>query len=331
MLRNLHNYCYGIFRRLLSLLTVWLLMSRFHFLLRVLPIAFFVQFASSASAQGYTPSGAVPARENLVFGVHPYTNPQDLFDAYAPIMRYLEKKIPGTRFQVEGARDYADFEYKLAAGRYHFALPNPAQTVTSLAQGYRVIAKMTPDDDFRGIIIVRADRVVSAPKQLVGKSLCFTSDTAVAATMLPLLYLHEHGLNVAKDIQIRHVGSQFSSILNALTDEYAACGSTVRFWRAWSRDHPKKAEKMRILWRTEPLPHNGVVARNDVAPDLARQVAEALAGMDKDQDLDQKQFRIDQQHFELATDAAYKPVIEFLRRYDQAIGLPERMKLQPAR
>ena len=283
---------------------------------------------SIAQAQGYRPSGTAAAQETYIFGVHPYTNPQDLFDAYEPIMRYLERKVPGALFKVEGSRDYADYEAKLVARRFHFGLPNPAQTVLAIDHGYTVVAKMTPDDDFRGLLIARADRTVATPKDLVGKSLCFTSATAVAGTMLPLLYLRDNGLDVSKDIQVHHVGSQFSSILNALTGEHAACGSTVRFWRVWARDNPKKASMMKVLWRTPALPHNGVIARADVPPAVMQQVAAALAGLDKDKDVDQSQFRIDQQHFELANEATYAPMRDFLRRYDQAIGLPASMKPQ---
>ena len=281
-----------------------------------------------AAAQGYRPSGTAATQETYIFGVHPYTNPQDLFEAYEPIMRYLERKVPGTRFQVEGSRDYADYEAKLVARRFHFGLPNPAQTVLAIDHGYKVVAKMTPDDDFRGLLIARADRGVTTPKDLAGKNLCFTSASAVAGTMLPLLYLNDNGVDVHKDIQIHHVGSQFSSILNALTGDYAACGSTVRFWRAWARDNPKKAGMMKVLWRTPALPHNGVIARADVPPAVMQQVAAALAGLDKDKDVDQSQFRIDQQHFELATEATYAPMRDFLRRYDQIIGLPTSMKPQ---
>ena len=213
-----------------------------------------------AAAEGYRPSGTATAQDTYIFGIHPYANPQDLFDAYEPIMRYLEHKVPGARFQVEGSRSYADYEAKLAARRFHFGLPNPAQTVMAIDNGYKVIAKMTPDDDFRGLLIARADRTVATPKALVGKSLCFTSATAVAGTMLPLLYLHDNGVDVNKDIQVHHVGSQFSSILNALTGDHAACGSTVRFWRTWARDNVEKAKMMKVLWRTPPLPHNGVIA-----------------------------------------------------------------------
>lgn len=281
---------------------------------------------AAPAADGYRPSGAPSADEIYVFGIHPYTNPQDLFADYEPVMRYLERKVPGVRFQVEAARDYADFEAKLAAHRFHFALPNPAETVASFASGYRVIAKMKPDDDFRGLIVARADRNIATPRDLAGGMMCFTSATAVAGTMLPLMYLHDQGVDVKQDIQIRYVGSQFSSILNAASGEYIACGSTSRFFRTWSRKNPDQAKLMKVVWRTPSLPHNAVVVHADVPPERARQVAAALVGMDSDPQLDQTQFRIDQQHFEPASDATYAPVRDFLRRYERAIGLPASMK-----
>ena len=288
----------------------------------------FLALCAGVSADsGYKPSG-VPAKEDtLIFGIHPYTNPQELFEAYHPIMRYLERKIPGAKFQVEASKDYADFEAKLAARRFHFAMPNPYETLMSLEHGYRVIAKMTPDEDFRGLIVARRDKNLQTPRDLAGKTICFPSPTAVAATMLPLLFLHDQGADVKKET-IRYVGSQFSSILNAYAGDAAACGSTVRFWRVWSRDNPDKAKDMTVLWKTESLPHNGIVARDDVDPQLAQRVATVLAAMDKDKELDQKQFKSDQAHFELAGNATYKPMFEFLKRYEQAFGLPAQMKLK---
>lgn len=287
-------------------------------------------FSSFAAAQGYKPSGTAAAQEIYIFGIHPYTNPQDLYEAYAPIARYLEQKLPGTRFEIEASKDYADYETKLAARRFHFSLPNPAQAVASFDHGYRVIAKMTPDDDFRGLIVARAHEAPSSPKALMGQTLCFTSATALAATLQPLMWLHDQGVDV-KRLNIRYVGSQFSSILNAWSGEYAACGSTSRFFRTWTRNNPDKAKDIKEIWRTPPLPHNAVIARDDVGPEVADRVARALAGLDKDASVDQSQFRIDQQHFEVADNHAYKPVIDFLRRYDAAIGLPPQIRLPKAR
>lgn len=282
---------------------------------------------SNAAGGGYRPSGTPAAGTTYIFAPHPYLNPQDLYSAYEPVVRYLERKIPGIRFSVETSRDYADYEAKIAARKFHFGLPNPYQTVFSLEHGYRVIAKMTPDENFRGMMVARKDNKLSNPPDLSGKTLCFSSPTAVAATMLPLLHLHELGLKV-KDNPVKYVGSPISAIMNAYTGDALACGTTVRFWRNWSRDNPDKAVEMETLWMTDALPHNGVVARNDVPAELAKQVATVLAGMDKDKELDQRQFKFEQAHFEPASNDTYLPMSLFLRRYDEAIGLPPQMKFR---
>lgn len=289
----------------------------------------FITLGNVSIAEGYRPSGTAAAETTYIFAPHPYLNPQDLFSAYDPIVRYLERKIPGTKFSVESSKDYADYENKIAARRFHFGLPNPYQTVFSLEHGYRVIAKMKPDEDFRGMMVVRKANKPNSPADLAGKTLCFPSPTAVAATMLPMLYLHDHGLNLKQGVQIKHVGSQISSIMNAYTGDAAACGTTVRYWRTWSRDNPDKAKELETLWLTNSLPHNGVIARDDVPPKLAQQVAAALIGMEKDMELDQSQFKIDQAHFEPGSNDTYQPMAAFLKRYDESIGLPPQMKNRP--
>ncbi|MDP2752653.1 MAG: PhnD/SsuA/transferrin family substrate-binding protein [Rhodocyclaceae bacterium] len=294
--------------------------------MKFIMLAFLSLLSAGTSAQGYKPTGTAAAESSYIFGVHPYANPQSMLEDYAPIVRYLEQKIPGTRFEVEASRDYADYEAKLAARKFHFSMPNPYQTVLSLEHGYRVIAKMTPDENFRGLIIARTDSPIKHPKDLNGKTLCFVSPTAVAATMLPLLYLHQQGVDV-KRLQIKYVGSQDSTILNAYANDAVACGSTVRFFGIWAKKDAEKAKEMQILWRTASLPHNGIVVRDDVEPTLAKQVAQALAGLDKDPAVDQTQFKKDQQHFELATDDTYRAMRNFLRDYDKAIGLPSTMRV----
>lgn len=283
-----------------------------------------------ANAEAYKPSGSMTKETIYSFAPHPYLTPKDLYAAYEPIMRYLEHKVPGAKFQVETSKDYGAYEDKITERRFHFGLPNPYQTVLSLKNGYRVIAKMTPDDDFRGLMVVRKDRKPGQPKDLTGKPLCFPSASAVAATMLPMLYLHDHGLDV-KAAQVKYVGSPASAIMSVYTGDAAACGVSIRHWRTWSRENADKLGELETLWLTPNLPHNGVIARDDVPPALARQVAEALIGMDKDTSLDQRQFKADQAHFEAGQDSQYKIMEQFLKRYDEAIGLPPQMKAKPAR
>lgn len=282
----------------------------------------FILFGCTAFAQDYQPRVREAAPTAYVFGFHPHLNPEELFEAYAPVLAYLQKRLPGTRFRFEGARDYAEFEARLKARRYHFALPNPLQAVLAQHYGYRVIAKNAPDEDFRGQLITRASRMPFPLHALEGQTVCFPSPTALAATLLPLMYLFDRGVDV-KRLQLRYVGTQNSAILNAASGDAAACGVSARFLRAWQKDHPEQAKQIRVLFTTAPFPHNAVVARNDVPEALARQVAAALIALaDDPAALATLTRRFGQERFEAANDATYAPARRFLERYDRAIGLP---------
>lgn len=272
----------------------------------------------------YKPSGNITSEKVIIFGPHPYSNPQDMYQDYEAIMRYLEKKIPGTKFKIETSKNYAEYESKLTGNRFNISLPNPYHTLLGIKNGYHVIAKMKPDDDFRGLIISRKDKHIRNAKDLIGKTLCFPSATAVAATMLPLEFLHDKkGIDIKNQININYVGSQYSTLLHAYSGDSVACGTTTRFWRTWSKENPDKALQMKILWKTHSLPHNSIIARNDMDFELANLITTALIGLDKDLNIDQKQFTKDQQHFENANNKTYIPVNDFLKKVDHIIGLPQ--------
>lgn len=277
-------------------------------------------------ADGYKPTGTQSSDNIVIVGVHPYANPQTLFEDYELILKYLETKIPNTKFRLEASKDYADYEAKLANKKFHFSLPNPYQTVDSFQYGYKVIAKMTPDSDFGGLIITRKSSGIKKFNDMKNKTICFVSPSAVAATMLPLMHLQENGINVSKDLKIKYVGSQDSTILNAKSGECDISGSTVRFFRSWSNKNQDGAKEIDIISKTEPFVHNSIIARSDISATLSKQVADALVGLSKDKNIDQKLFKKDQQHFEYATNATYNKAKKFFLKYDKTIGLPEDMK-----
>ena len=273
---------------------------------------------SRESADGYAPQfadqPAVQATE-CVFAVHPLHNPARLFAVYGPIVEHLNANIPGIRFRLEASRNYAEFEKKLYARAYHFALPNPYQPVKALEHGYRVIGKMGDDENFRGIILVRRDSGISAVADLKGKSVSYPAPTALAATMMPQYFLHTHGLDVNRDIRNVYVGSQESSILNVHAGNVAAGATWPVPWISFVKEQPEKARELVVKWQTETLPNNSLVVRDDVAPALAEKVAGLLFSLQTNEAGRRMLERIPLSRFEAATDTTYDPVRDYVRRF----------------
>jgi len=261
---------------------------------------------------------------HYIFGIHPLHNPQRLHKVFGPVAALLSEKIEGADFEIEASRNYAAFDEKLYAGKFAFALPNPYQTVLSLKHGYHVFGKMGDDENFRGIILVRKDSNINEVADLKGKSVSFPAPTALAATMMPQYFLYENGLTVTTDIHINYVGSQESSIMNVFLGNVVAGATWPPPWRALSKARPQLQKELEVKWATESLPNNGLVARDDVPPEIVAQVAQILFDLHKSEFGRDILERMELSKFEAATDTTFVPVHGFLEKFDLNVRSIER-------
>jgi len=265
-------------------------------------------------------SATAPSSDPVyVFGVHPLHNPQRLHEVFGPLMAYLSENIPNARFRLEASRNYAAYDKKLYARQFHFALPNPYQTINAVKRGYRVFGKMGDDDNFRGIILVRRDSDIREVQDLRGKAVSYPAPTALAATMLPQHFIHSHGVDVMREIDNRYVGSQESSIMNVYLGNVAAGATWPPPWRALSRERPELLEALEVKWQTESLPNNGLVVLPEVPEQVAAQVSRVLFALHQTERGRAILARIGLSRFEPADDATYQPVREFIAHFSATV------------
>lgn len=268
------------------------------------------------------PEGA--ARE-YSFGVHPLHNPKRLLEVYGPLMDHLNARIPDAHFRLEASRNYEEYEKKLYARHFEFALPNPYQTINAMPHGYHVFGKMGDDANFSGVILVRRDSGIRSVADLKGKKISYPAKTALAATMMPQYFLLRHGLNVQREVENFYVGSQESSIMNVFLGDVAAAATWPIPWLAFQAEHPEMAAQLEARWVTEPLINNSLMARDDMQPELVQRVANELARLHETESGRALLARLPISRFEQADDARYDVVREFLKHYRVAFpegGLP---------
>lgn len=267
---------------------------------------------------GEKPAALAAARAEYRFGVHPLHNPKHLFEVYGPIIDLLNERIPEAYFTLEASRNYDEFDKKLYARHFDLALPNPYQTINALKHGYHVFGKMGDDDMFRGIFIVRKDGGIRSVADLKGKAVSFPAKTALAATMMPQLYLHERGLPVSA-YESRYVGSQESSIMNVYLGNTAAGATWPPPWIAFKKDHRDIAGQLEIRWMTEALLNNSLMARDDFPPELLKKVTGVLFSLQAGKEGLDMLARIPLSRFEAANDATFKPVHEFVEKFGKTV------------
>jgi phosphonate transport system substrate-binding protein len=258
-------------------------------------------------------------KPHAIFLVHPLYNPQRLHQKFQPVMAYLGRHIPGTVFDLETANDYADFERKLKEHRADFALPNPYHATLAQDWDYHVIAKMGDDSVFKGIFVVRKDSPIKLPADLKGKVVAYPAPTALAAAMMPQLYLQKHGVDVQTEISNIYVGTHNSSIMNAYLKQSAVSATWPVAWKAFQQSNPAEAAELRVIWETPILIQNAIIARNDVPVELDAKVTQLLTTLQDSDEGRQLLAGIDTSSFVPAKNQDFDVVRRFIKEYNTAV------------
>ncbi|MGE6569863.1 phosphate/phosphite/phosphonate ABC transporter substrate-binding protein [Shewanella vesiculosa] len=253
------------------------------------------------------------------FAIHPLHNPQKLFEAYQPLIDYINHKIPEIDIELEASIDYASYEQKIRDRKPDLLLPNPWQTLQARDNGYRVIAMAGDADDFKGIFIVRKDNNIQKPIELKGKRVSYPAQTALAATIMPQYFLYTNGIDINQDLDNIYVGSQESSIMNAYLGKVAAAATWPLPWRLFQKDHPEKANQLKVIWQTPSLINNSVMVRDDFPKEISQKIQHLLITLADSPEGKAIMLGMETARFSQAEDADYDVVRSYINNFESKV------------
>lgn len=263
-----------------------------------------------------------PSKDSLpvyVLGVHPFFNPARLTKAYQPLIDYLNANMPGSIFELEASRDYRTYVSKFRARRDSFLLSNPWQTVEAIKAGYKVVAEASAPGNIRGIFVVRRDSKIKKPRDLKGGMLAYPSPMALSGCILPQYFLHQYGIDINKDVRNHYVGSHDSAILHVYIGETVAGATSLPVWRAFQKDYPHEAAKLKVVWKTPPLKSSSFMVRNDVPAEIVKQVRQLLVDLPRTNQGRKILKGIETAQFKLADNSAYAGVRKFIEKFEREV------------
>lgn len=262
-----------------------------------------------------------PSRTKAVyaFAVHPLHNPRLLVRAYQPLIDYLNANLQGVELELEASRDYQAFENKFRQRTPAFLLPNPWQTLEAIKAGYRVIAISGPENDFKGIFIVRRDPKIQSVEALRGKVVSFPSPTALAGAIMPQYFLQRNGIDIHGDITNRYVGSHESSIMNVYLGKSIAGATWPPPWRKFQREHPSEAAELEVAWETPPLINNSVMARDDIPETTVAEIQRLLLNLATAEGREPILRALETGRFHPGSNADYERVRVFIDRFEREV------------
>lgn len=267
----------------------------------------------------YSAQAPAPVGQVYRFAVHPLHNPAKLSQAYQPLLEHLNRHLPHIRLELEASRNYQAYEAKFRAREPEFLLPNPWQTLQAMHVGYRVIAMAGNAKDFKGLFLVRKDGDIQQPSDLKSRTVSYPSPTALAACILPQYFLHQHGLNINRDITNVYVGSQESAIMNVVLGHSSAGVTWTQPWRIFQKEHPEAAAQLKVAWETPHMQNNAVMVRDDVPAAVADQVTALLLQLQNTPEGPAILEGMATEAFYPAQNDTYLPLAQFIEKFEREV------------
>jgi phosphonate transport system substrate-binding protein len=259
-------------------------------------------------------------KNEIIIAPHPFNNPERLNNAFSPLINILNKEIPQYKFKLETSKDYADFNAKIKTKRIEIIIPNPYQTIEAMKFNYHVFAKYADDERFRGILLVRKDSNINKISDLKGKTIAYPAPSALAAAMMPKVYMLEQGLNVNIDTKTKYVGSQESSILALYNKEVDAACTWPISWELFVNENNKITDQLKIIFQTESLVNLSLMAHNDVDKKLIASIKKILLNLSNNEEGKKFLLKINVAKIIDGNDKSYEIANLFLSKYKKSFG-----------
>jgi phosphonate transport system substrate-binding protein len=271
----------------------------------------------SSKKKGYEPSysPAPHSKKMLLLGVpnQPY------YEITSPLVKYLNQHLKTTQIQIVASPSLNDYLDKLDQQYFDFTLIHGVKALECARNGYTIIGKGSDDDSYRGAILVNKDSAVNNFSDLKGRTIAVPSTKALAGTMMPLLFLHQHGVDVNNDLKFIYLESFESVIMNIYLGKCSAGACWVKSWEAFVKRRPELADKIMLKWVTPPLVQNAIIFKNDMAPETAKELKQLLLHIHDTEEGRNALKVIGFDQFVGADSNTYEPVKKFMKEYTRAI------------
>lgn len=159
--------------------------------------------------------------------------------------------------------------------------------------GARLLGMRDVDASYRTLIVTRRGETFETPTELAGKRLALGSSDCGHATMLPLYYLAQAGLDVERETTVtrfeEHLGKHGDTghaelrIVEAIAAGEADAGAIAdATWVLLRTTGVPAASELEIAWRSPAYYHCNFTTLPDFDAELASRWSEALLAMDYD-------------------------------------------------
>lgn len=231
--------------------------------------------------------GPVAAAEKMRFAVGPFQpTPGDTKKAYEPFFKHLAQVL-GVEYDLVVTNDWAGIATALANGQADVAWMGPWGYVLAHNEGgAEAIATVKYDGrpTYHAIIVGRPDLTIATwPEDAKGLSISFADVGSTSGWLVPTYWFKTKGIDPKTYFKYREGASHPANETAVANGQVDLATDYDRNYNAMIERGLIKADQVKIVWTSDPLPNDPLVVRKDLDPAVIKTVRDTVAAITEEQ------------------------------------------------
>jgi len=243
--------------------------------------------SASVAAAILTAASAQALAKDIIMGLIPAENNEEMVAKFEPMRAYLEKKL-GQKVKVFTATDYTGVIEGMKKKRVDIAWFGPLSYYLAEqeagAEAFAVGVNESGKSTYRSIFVVPGDSPAKSLKDLKGKSVAFVDPASTSGGLMPTYMVKKETGMMPEQFfgKFTYAGSHDAAELavkNKTVD--AAADNDITYPKMLAKGLITK-ESNRVLLESPDLPGSPLVYRGDLPADLKKKIQDAIVNAHKD-------------------------------------------------
>jgi phosphonate transport system substrate-binding protein len=236
-----------------------------------------------------TSTGVAHAQEKLRFAVGPFQpTAGDTKKAYEPFFKHLADKL-GRDYELVVTTDWAGIAVALANKQADIAWMGPWGYVLANNEGdAQAIAtvKYNGKPTYHSIIVARpGTKIDKWPEDAKGLRISFADAGSTSGWLIPTYWFKTQNIDPKAYFQYRDGVSHAAQVLSVVNEQADLATDFDRNLNAIIDRGAIKADQVKVVWRSDPLPNDPIVVRAGLDPALVKKVQDIVLAITEEQAL----------------------------------------------
>jgi phosphonate transport system substrate-binding protein len=234
-------------------------------------------------------ASAVAATEKLRFAVGPFQpTASDTRKAYEPFFKHIAATL-GRDYELVVTTDWAGIAVALANKQADIAWMGPwGYVLANNEGGAEAIAtvKYNGKPTYHAIIVARADQKIERwPQDAKGLRISFADAGSTSGWLVPTHWFKTQGIDPKTFFKYRDGASHAAQVISVVSEQTDLATDFDRNLNSHIERGSVKADQVKVVWRSDPLPNDALATRRDLDPALVRKVQDIVLAISEEQAL----------------------------------------------